>query len=323
MWTAVVLGSFIVAMVSLYAGWAWHAVSHGAALWPFVVGFPFAYLAFPFFFTCLWVTLGWWLRAPRPGEVELTFGERLRLFGGEFASLAVSAPKMVLYRLLVRDPPPAPAALPVLLLHGVGCNAGVWTGLKRHLETEGLGPVYALSYGPPLASIESFAPQVAAKIAQIVADTGAARVVIVCHSMGGLVARAYLRRYGGTRVQRLVTIGTPHAGSLHAWMMHGQSLADMRPRSEFLEAINASTDHLGGVPVVSLWSWHDSMVTPQTSSRVEWAENVVLSGIAHNALLNNREVWARVAEEIRKARAAAGSGRPEPVVPANAGTQLL
>ena len=62
------------------------------------------------------------------------------------------------------------------------------------------------------------------------------------------------------------------------------------------------------LPVVSIWSWHDSMVTPQTSSRVEWADDVVLSGIAHNALLNNREVWARVGEEIRKARADAASG---------------
>jgi len=310
MWTAVVLGSFIVAMVSLYAGWAWHAVSHGAAWWPFVVGFPFAYLAFPFFFTCVWVTLGWWLRAPRPGEVELTFGERLRLFGAEFASLSVSAPKMVLYRLLVRDPPPAPAAMPVLLLHGVGCNAGVWTGLKRYLEDEALGPVYALSYGPPLAPIEHFAPQVAEKIAQIVAATGASRVAIVCHSMGGLVARAYLRRFGGRHVQRLITIGTPHAGSRHAWMMQGRSLADMRPRSEFLEAINASADHLGGVPVVSLWSWHDSMVTPQTSARVDWADNIVLSGIAHNALLNNREVWRRVGDEIRKAHTALARDTP-------------
>ena len=312
MWTAVVLGSFIAAMLGLYAGWAWHAVAHGAALWPFVIGLPFAYLAFPFFFTCLWVTLGWWLRAPRPAEVALTLPERLRLFRDEFASLAQSAPRMVLYRLLMRDPPPAPATLPVLLLHGVGCNAGVWTGLRGHLEREGLGPVYALSYGPPLAPIEHFVPQVAEKIGQIAAATGAARVVVVCHSMGGLVARAYLRRYGGAHVQRLVTIGTPHAGSLHAWMMRGQALADMRPRSEFLAAINASADHLDGVPAVSLWSWHDSMVTPQTSARVDWADNVVLAGIAHNALLNDREVWRRVADEVRRARAdlAATSGSP-------------
>ena len=304
MWTAVGLGSFIALMLALYGAWAWHAVTHGAALWPFLVGLPFAYLAFPFLFTCIWVTLGWWLRAPRPDEVELTLGERLRLFRDEFASLAQSPLKMVAYRLLVRDPPPGPATLPVLLLHGVGCNAGVWTGLKRHLEREGLGPVYALSYGPPLAPIESFVPQVAARIADIRKATGAAQVAVVCHSMGGLVARAYLRRHGGAHVRRLVTIGTPHAGSRHAWMMRGQALADMRPRSAFLDEINASRDHLAGVPAVSLWSWHDSMVTPQDSSRLPYGKNVVLAKIAHNALIADPTVQGRVAQEVREAQAA-------------------
>ena len=45
-----------------------------------------------------------------------------------------------------------------------------------------------------------FADQVAAKIDAILAATGAARVAIVGHSMGGLVARAYLRRHGARKV---------------------------------------------------------------------------------------------------------------------------
>ena len=45
------------------------------------------------------------------------------------------------------------------------------------------------------------------------------------------------------------------------------------------------------------------MVTPQTSSRLPWAENIVIAGVAHNALLNDRGVWSLVAEEIRKAQA--------------------
>jgi triacylglycerol esterase/lipase EstA (alpha/beta hydrolase family) len=210
---------------------------------------------------------------------------------------------MIGYRWLMPDPAPAPATLPVLLLHGVGCNAGVWIALRRYLDAHDLGPVYALSYGPPLAAIDAFAPQVTARIAQIAAATGAARVVLVGHSMGGLVARAYLRRYGGGQVARLVTLGTPHAGSMHAWMMAGSAMADMRPGSAFLTRLNASPDHVHGVPVVSLWSWHDSMVTPQTSSRLSWAKNIVLAGVAHNALLNDPQVWRHVAEEIRKSRA--------------------
>ncbi|MCC7327940.1 MAG: alpha/beta fold hydrolase [Burkholderiales bacterium] len=303
MWTAVILGTAVAVLLAAYGACAALAVAHGASPWPFVVGLPLAYLAFPLLFTALWVTLGWWLRAPPPTGITLTLRQQMHLFVGEFASIALSVPKMILYRMLMRDPPPAPAELPVLLLHGVGCNAGVWTGLSGYLDSRGLGPVYALSYGPPLASIEHFADLVASKIVQIRTATGARDVLLVAHSMGGLVARAYLRRYGGSQVRRLVTIGTPHHGSMHAWLMFGQALAQMRPHSAFLEQLNVDNQRAAGVPVVSLWSWHDSMVTPQTSARLDWAENVVITGVAHNAMLNDERVYALVVDEIRKARA--------------------
>lgn len=302
MWTAVSLAALIVAGTLGYAAWAVHAVGNGARWWLFVLGYPLVYLAVPFAFTALWVFLGSVLRGERPAEVALTVPQRVRLFWNEFVALAQSAPKMILYRWLMPEPAPARAELPVLLVHGVGCNAGVWAGLRRFLEAQALGPIYAISYGPPLASIETFADQLAARIAEIRRVTGAAQVLVVGHSMGGLVARAYLRKYGGAAVRLLVTIGTPHQGSRLAWMMTGPALAEMRPSSAFLAGLNGATDRAAGVPVISLWSWHDSMVAPQVSSRLDWADNVVISGVAHNALLGDRGVWTRVAAEIRAAR---------------------
>ena len=55
--------------------------------------------------------------------------------------------------------------------------------------------------------------------------------------------------------------------------------------------------------MVSLWSWHDSMVAPQTSSRLADSENIELSGVGHNALLGDPVALARVAEQVRVARA--------------------
>ena len=52
---------------------------------------------------------------------------------------------------------------------------------------------------------------------------------------------------------------------------------------------------------MSLWSWHDSMVAPQTSSRLAGAEHIELVGIGHNALLGDRHVFALVAEELKRA----------------------
>src|SRR6185437_4450276 len=97
------------------------------------------------------------------------------------------------------------------------CNAGVWVRLARYLRERGVDGLYSLSYGPPLASIETFAEQLARKIEHIVAATKAQRVMIVAHSMGGLVVRAYLRGHGSARIARIVTIGSPHHGSMLAW----------------------------------------------------------------------------------------------------------
>ncbi len=73
-------------------------------------------------------------------------------------------------------------------------------GCAKDLVARQMGPVYTMSYGPPLESIELFVDQVAAKIDAILVATGASRVALVGHSMGGLVGRAYLRRHGAAKV---------------------------------------------------------------------------------------------------------------------------
>src|SRR3954468_9343909 len=119
MWIAVYFGIVVALGVGAYAAWAGPAIGKGAAAWPFVVGFPFAYLAVPLVFTSVWMFLGWIWRSERPAAVELDGPSPLRVFWNEFMSLA-QAPRMIVYALVMRDPPPAPSTLPLLLLHGIG-----------------------------------------------------------------------------------------------------------------------------------------------------------------------------------------------------------
>ena len=298
MTTAISLFVAVLAGVIAYAGWAARAIADGTnPLW-FVAGVPVALVAVPAVLTVVWMTLSWLFRAERPAEMRLSLTGLVRLYLREVAVVAGSIPRMMLYRWLMADPPPAPAACPVLLLHGVLCNAGVWSPMKQYLAAQGIGPIYALSYGPPLASIDLFAEQAALRIDAILAATGARQVVIVGHSMGGLVARAYLGRYGGAKVRRVIAIGTPHGGSVLAWMFPGRSLSQLRPRNAWLADLGATATE-AAPPIVSLWSWHDSMVAPQTSSILAHAQNIALMGIGHNALLGDPRVFARVAAEIR------------------------
>lgn len=58
-----------------------------------------------------------------------------------------------------------------------------------------------------------------------------AKVVFLCHSMGGLVARQYVELGGGAEVtRRVITLGTPYRGSLDAllYLVNGLRLNELR-----------------------------------------------------------------------------------------------
>ena len=264
---------------------------------------PLAYFAVVLVLTAAYFALAWFFRARRPPEVRIGMRATLRLVWREYLALVGAVPRLVLHRFIVRDPPPSRVDVPVVLVHGVLCNAGIWTRFVRFLGRADVAGVYALSYGPPLASIEAFAEQLARKIDEALAATAARQVIVIAHSMGGLVARAYLRRYGAAKVARVLTIGSPHHGSVFASCFPGVCLAQMRLGNPWLARLNAAPRD-PALRFVSLWSWHDSMVAPQTSSELPGAIDVPLIGIGHNALLGDAQVFAYALAEIVAARSA-------------------
>jgi hypothetical protein len=128
MWTAIALWTLNLAGLAAYIYGATVGISRGIPAWWFVLGLPLAYLAIVFVVTLFYFALSWWFRAERPPDVRLSTAAIARMIWHEFWTLAGSAPRMMLYKLLVSDPPPRPAAAPLLLLHGVLCNAGSGTG---------------------------------------------------------------------------------------------------------------------------------------------------------------------------------------------------
>ena len=301
MWTAVSLWIGSLAGVAIYGFVASRYVAAGSPVASWLLGVVVLYFGLVGVLCAIYFSIAWFWRARRPREVRIGARATLRLLWREYRTLAGAAPRMMLYGWLVRDPPPARVEIPALLLHGVLCNAGVWMRMSRFLTRCGITGLYSLSYGPPLASIDTFADQVAAKIDAVLGATGARSMMIISHSMGGLVVRAYMRKYGIGKIARVLTIGAPHHGSMHAWLMLGTSLAQMRPGNPWLASLNREQID-PALRFVSLWSWHDSMVAPQTSSELPGAIDVSMIGIGHNALLGDGEVFERAHAEIVAAR---------------------
>lgn len=200
----------------------------------------------------------------------------------------------------------APGVTPVVFVHGIFCNAGVWH--RQLAALRGVDNLFTVNLFPPVAGIDRFARQLAERVDEVCRAAGTSQVILVGHSMGGLVARAWLARHGGAaRTARLVTLGSPHHGSRLARFAVGTCAADMRCGCAWLEKL-AADERLGErVPTTSIFSLHDEFVAPQESARLEGARNVALEGLGHLELLASREVHALVAAEIAAARGASPS----------------
>jgi triacylglycerol esterase/lipase EstA (alpha/beta hydrolase family) len=239
-----------------------------------------------------------------PAVFRLGPRARLRLVAEEFrASMLMSNWLMARASAATRIYPDS-EALPVLLLHGYGCNSGYWTHLTPLLDAARISHA-TVDLEPVAASIDDYVPLVERAVAGLCAASGAPQVAIVAHSMGGLVARAWMRSHGRARVARLITLGTPHHGTALARFGLGENAAQMRrggpgqaEASAWLRTLDASEDEASRALVTSFYTHHDNIVAPQTSSVLPGARNVAFGGIGHVALGSNPRVLAEVMREL-------------------------
>jgi len=187
----------------------------------------------------------------------------------------------------------------LLLVHGYVCNRGQWWWLCRHLRARGFA-VATVNLEPPFGGIDAFAEQLRSCIEALLAETGADRVTLIAHSMGGLIARAYLKRYGSARVSRLITLGSPHRGTMIAHLGLGRDAREMQLGSAWMRRL--SENETFAIPVLSLWGGLDAIVVPQDASRLPGARDRVLTDLGHLALLLSPAVLQSLLAELERAQ---------------------
>jgi triacylglycerol lipase len=160
------------------------------------------------------------------------------------------------------------AGTPILLLHGIMDNRSVFTVFRRSLRRRGFGTVHAVNYSLFTGDIRSAAHELRKHVEMLLERTGAERVHIVGHSLGGMIARYYVQRMGGSAtVHTLVTLGSPHQGTLAAYLMPTPLARQLRPGSDVLEELAAPAPGCSTRFLV-VWSRMDQMVLPQRNARL-------------------------------------------------------
>jgi triacylglycerol lipase len=195
----------------------------------------------------------------------------------------------------------------VFLLHGVLATAGVFGPLEARLRRAGVEHVASFTY-LPFRGVASLSQELRTACLRI---PERARLHLVGHSLGGVVARHFVQEGGGgARVRQTISLASPFHGTevvrrLPSGLAHLTPLTrELAPDSELLGRLREPGRWQAGVPHTSFVAAGDMMVTPASSAAFPHGEVIVIEGVGHNALLFDAGVAEQVCERIVAAREA-------------------
>lgn len=252
-----------------------------------LLGAALVYLLGSFFLMARYVS-------PRRGQRQLTAMCR------ELYYVLITQPLIPLYFFIGRRLGSGDG-IPVIFVHGYFQNRADFVWLAKQFRKSSMGPLYGVNY-PWFDSVDRNVPRLARFVERVCAETGAERVTLVAHSLGGLVSLDYAHSAAGQfRVANCITIGTPHAGVTWRGPIPGRVARELRAGGEFTFE---RRERAVITPTLSVYSTHDNIVHPPSTSELasRGGTDVAVDGLGHLSLLYSPEVARVLIEFIGQAQ---------------------
>ncbi|MBI5788549.1 MAG: alpha/beta fold hydrolase [Candidatus Schekmanbacteria bacterium] len=190
---------------------------------------------------------------------------------------------------------------PLILVHGYMMRGGSLWGLKRRLQRD-QRQVWLFNYSPPTQAISCFSQQLKEAVELVLAETNKTKVDLIGHSMGGLVILNYLAFLGGdTRVNKVITLGTPYHGSKLWALSLGNCGLQMRPHHELLQKLRESGVN-EKVKFTAIYSEFDELVLPAENARWDapGVNNIPVSGFGHVGITFVKPVYDLIDQALKE-----------------------
>ncbi len=221
------------------------------------------------------------------------------------------APVVVLPRPAAPDPDRPCDRTPVVLVPGYGGGRSSWRPLQDALRQAGFAHVSPTSYDALTDGVPGIAARLVEYCAAAMADSGADRVHLIGHSLGGVVVRYAVSHLGlSPWTGCAVTIAAPHRGTALARLGRGPAAAAVRRGSTLLAQLSAAPPP-DPVRWVAYYSNLD-VVVPARSARLDdpalRARNIRIPDEGHVSILRAPALLGSVVGELTACRTpAAGS----------------
>lgn len=190
---------------------------------------------------------------------------------------------------------------PILLIHGYLHNHSGWVFAKYQLSKANLGPIYTINLDSLTHDIPHFARQVQQKALEIEEETGIHSLILIGHSMGGLVSAYYNENLAPKgKITNLVTIGSPLSGTQIASYGLGRCAKQMQYQSRFLKTLSTQISHNDSTRYFHVLGKNDAVISPWHSAHGPQPTNpsLVLEGYGHISLLFSQRVCSQIVQWI-------------------------
>jgi pimeloyl-ACP methyl ester carboxylesterase len=190
---------------------------------------------------------------------------------------------------------------PILFVHGYRGGLGTFETMVARFIVDGWPAAWLHNWAYDWEeSNVDIAKEISTRVNTLLKVTGAKKVDIVTHSMGGLSSRYYLKNLGGTaKVDEWVSLGGPNHGTTTARLCSAWSTScqQMRRGSAFLESLNEGDETPGEVRYGTWRSNGDWVILPEESVVLSGAEkNLQWLDVSHGGLHEKLGIY----EEVRK-----------------------
>ncbi|HZI16128.1 MAG TPA: alpha/beta fold hydrolase [Myxococcus sp.] len=170
---------------------------------------------------------------------------------------------------------------PIIFVHGYQGSGSQWNTMISRFKADGwtAEQLFAFNYNSGQC-VETSAAQLRTYINDVLARTGAAKVDIIAHSLGGLVADA-----AGGSVAQSVALGSPFKGTDTANVCFDCACQTMRPPGP------------GGCLSATWWSPCDEIINPDTSASCGQSHQTACLG--HMDLMTDLTVYQGVRDYVK------------------------
>ncbi len=188
----------------------------------------------------------------------------------------------------------------IVLVPGYLMNEGCMWVLRWRLRRDGF-KVVVFEPGGKMLPIDEQA-DLLGEFIQRTAGSSSRSLTLVGHSMGGLVCRWYAGsgHCDPQRLKRLITIGTPHRGTMLWSLGIGPAARDMRPGSLFLSRLSSCRNLQNTCQCFSIASDFDELIIPNEHAVFPGAEHHTVHLVGHFRLVLSARVYALVYQCLKK-----------------------